>query len=1190
MKDKRCHKCGKIGHFIADCPDNKVSSKASHVCAVDRMLEGGFVAKASSLKPRPSLLYLEAQINGKNVSCLVDTGATHSFMSPKLARELGLPTRRAGKPINVRFAKGEPHETKEVALHVNLKSGALEFVESFTLCEMDEVDLILGDTFFEAHTVDVRRKPVRLVVCRDGKEVTLQLTRIPMAGGGKLNLVSMEQMQDEQLVVWVRMEQMEETQGEAKKDEPLPRHIREVLGKYKDVLTNELPQELPQELPPRREVDHKIEVIPGSEPPSKAPYRLNQKELLELKKQLNDLLSRGYIRPSKSPYGAPVLFVDKKDGKLRMCIDYRALNKVTIKNNYPLPRIDDLFDRLAGAKYFSRIDLKSGYYQIRIADGDIEKTACRTRYGSYEFLVMPFGLCNAPSTFTTLMNTIFREEMDDFVIVYIDDILVYSKTAEEHARHLEAVLGRLRDNKLYANGEKSDFAHEEIEFLGHVVTRDGIKPDMKKVKAIQEWKRPSTQKGLRSFLGLANYYRRFIRDFSKIARPLSDLLKKGASQEWDEPCHHAFEELKSKLSSPPVLKFPKFDKPFEVHTDASDFAIGGVLMQDGRPIAYESKKLDGCQRRWPTHEKELFAVVHCLKTWQHYLGLHKTKVYTDNVSLKYFETQAQVSAKQLRWHDTLALMNVDLIHKPGRDNVVPDALSRQEEFHTMSTTQALRLMYKGEGNLQRKIREGYLKDPEAQRLLGELRKGKALKEVKLVDGLLKYKQSRVYVPQGKLRLLVLKEEHDSPIAGHRGEKTTIAAVSKRYYWPCMKEEIAHFVKTCVKCQMNRASYQKQAGLLQPLPIPPRPWHSVSMDFITSLPESQGYDAIFVMVDRFSKLAHMVPTVGTATALETAKLFLNTWWRHHGLPRVIVSDRDPKFTSAFWRHFFRKVGTKLTFSTAFHPQTNGQTEWVNGVLNQYLRNFVSADQRDWADYMGLAEFSYNAATHSATKQSPFKVAYGVEPLQPADLALEGAHSTLEFNQDGEDLAQKREQVLEKTKLMLEKAQKRYEKQVNAGRREVEYEVGQKVLLNVKNFTLPEGLTPKFMSKFAGPFAIVERVFKDVYKLELPPEIKVHPTFHVSLLKPFKEDTLWPDRKQVIRPPPDLVGDHLEYEVEGILKCRNHKRKGKEYLVKWRGYHEKEATWVAAKDMVHAKEIVERFEKTRARGSNKRKHRH
>ena len=1181
----RCHGCGQIGHFIAECPNKKVSVQDNLAGRANQMLEGGFVAKASSLKPRPSLLFLEAQIKGRDISCLIDTGATHSFMSPKLARELGLPAQKASKPINVRFAKGEPHQTKEVALDVTMTSGMVEFVESFTLCEMDEVDLILGDTFFEAHSVDVRRKPTRLVVCRDGREVVLQLSRNPMVAGGKLNLVSLEQLEDETFLVVVRREAEVGTKQGVEAEVALPKCVRNTLNKYKDVLTNELPRELP----PRREVDHKIDVVPGAEPPSKAPYRLDQKKLMELKGQLNELLARGYVRPSKSPYGAPVLFVDKKDGKLRMCVDYRALNKVTIKNNYPLPRIDDLFDRLAGARYFSRIDLKSGYYQIRIADEDVEKTACRTRYGSYEFLVMPFGLCNAPSTFTTLMNTIFREEMDDFVIVYIDDILVYSKTAEEHARHLEVVLKRLRDNKLYANGEKSEFAKEEIEFLGHVVTGDGIKPDMKKVKAIQEWKRPSTQKGLRSFLGLANYYRRFIRNFSKIARPLSDLLKKGVSQVWDESCCQAFIELKSRLSSPPVLKFPEFDKPFEVHTDASDFAIGGVLMQDGRPIAYESKKLDGCQRRWPTHEKELFAVVHCLKMWQHYLGLHKTKVYTDNVSLKYFETQAHVSAKQLRWHDTLALMNVDLIHKPGRDNVVPDALSRREEFQDMSTTQVLRLMYKGEGSLERRIREGYMKDPEAQRLLGELRSGKRHKQVKLENGLLKYKQSRVYVPQGKLRLLILKEEHDSPIAGHRGEKATIAMVSKRFFWPGMKDEIAHYVKTCVKCQLNRASYQKQAGLLQPLPIPPGPWHSVSMDFITSLPESRGFDAILVMVDRFSKLAHMVPTKGCATALETAKLFLNAWWKHHGLPRVIVSDRDPKFTSAFWRHFFRRVGTKLTFSTAFHPQTDGQTERVNGVLNQYLRNFVSADQRDWADYVGLAEFSYNAATHSATKQSPFKVAYGVEPLHPADLALEGARSTLEFSQDGEDLAKEREQMVEKTKWWLEKAQKRYEKQVNAGRREVDYEVGQKVLLKVKNFTMPEGLTPKFMSKFAGPFAIVEKLFKDVYKLELPPEIKVHPTFHVSLLKPFKEDTLWAGRKQVIRPPPELVGDHLEYEVEGILKSRNLKSKGKEYLVKWRGYNEKEATWVAAKDLGNAKEVVERFERDR-NSSNKRQRRH
>jgi hypothetical protein len=340
MKDKRCHKCGKFGHFQATCRDNKVSVKTNRGCTADQMLEGGFVANASSLKPRPNILYLKDEINDRNVSCLVDTGATHFFMSLKLAKELGLPTGRAGKPINVWVAKGEPHETKEIALNVNIMCGTLEFKENFTLCEMDEVDIILGDTFFETQSVDVRRKPVRLVVYCNGKEMTLKLTRFPMAGGGKLNLVSINGMSNVQMVVVVRMEQHKRTHKEAKTDEPPPKHICDVLGRSKDVLTNELPKELP----PTREVDHKIEMVPGSEPPSKAPYRLNQKQLLELKKQFNDLLSRGSIRPSKLPYRASVLFVNKKNSKLRIYIAYRALNKVTIKNNYPLPRIDDLFD------------------------------------------------------------------------------------------------------------------------------------------------------------------------------------------------------------------------------------------------------------------------------------------------------------------------------------------------------------------------------------------------------------------------------------------------------------------------------------------------------------------------------------------------------------------------------------------------------------------------------------------------------------------------------------------------------------------------------------------------------------------------------------------------------------------------------------------------------------------------------
>jgi len=402
-------------------------------------------------------------------------------------------------------------------------------------------------------------------------------------------------------------------------------------------------------------------VVPGVAPLAKAPYRMSHEELKELKVQLEELLVKGYIKPNKSPYGAPVLFVHKKDGTLRMCVDYRAFNKATMKNRYPLPWINDLFDRLSGAKVISRIDLRSGYYQIQIAKGDKEKTACHTRYGSYEFLVMPFRLTNAPATFCTLMNNIFREWFDDFVVIYIDDILIYSGSLEEHAEHLRKVFQRLRENKLYAKLEKCKFEVTKVDFLGHRRTQEGLKMDDHKVKAIVDWEPPKSVLALRSFLGLASYYRKFIKNFAKIATPLTNLLKKSTvTYKWERTCDEAFETLKGILVKAPMLKLPDFDKDFEIHSDASDFAIGGVLMQEGKLVAFESKKLSEIERRWPTHEKEMWVVIHCPKTWGHYIGSKDVVMWIDNVTLKYFATQPKLSTKQVRWQDTLALFNVDI--------------------------------------------------------------------------------------------------------------------------------------------------------------------------------------------------------------------------------------------------------------------------------------------------------------------------------------------------------------------------------------------------------------------------------------------------------------------------------------------------------------------------------------------------
>jgi len=368
----------------------------------------------------------------------------------------------------------------------------------------------------------------------------------------------------------------------------VPKEIASVLQQFEDVMS---PQ-LPKKLPPRRAIDHRIELVPGAKPPSQAPYRMSPRELAKLRKQLEELIDSGFVRPSKAPYGAPVLFQKKADGSLRMCVDYRALNKVTIKNKYPVPLIQDLMDRLCGASIFTKLDLRSGYWQVRVADGDEHKTTCVTRYGSYEFLVMPFGLTNAPATFCNLMNDVLYDFLDNFVVVYLDDIVIYSRGIEDHVTHLSKVLSRLREYELYVKREKCEFAKAEIMFLGHLIGEGQVKMDPQKIQAIVEWSAPKSVPELRSFLGLANYYRRFIEGYSKKTTPLSDLLKKNRRWEWMVDCQQAFEKLKTAVASAPVLGLPDFEKPFEVHTDASDRAIGGVLVQEGHPVAFESRKLN----------------------------------------------------------------------------------------------------------------------------------------------------------------------------------------------------------------------------------------------------------------------------------------------------------------------------------------------------------------------------------------------------------------------------------------------------------------------------------------------------------------------------------------------------------------------------------------------------------------------
>ncbi|RHN78856.1 putative nucleotidyltransferase, Ribonuclease H [Medicago truncatula] len=431
------------------------------------------------------------------------------------------------------------------------------------------------------------------------------------------------------------------------------------------------------DVPPEREVEFSIDLVPGTKLVSMAPYRMSASELSELKKQLEDLLEKKFVRPSVSPWGAPVLLVKKKDDSMRLCIDYRQLNKVTVKNRYPLPRIDDLMDQLVGARVFSKIDLRSSYHQIKVKDEDMQKTAFKTRYGHYEYKVMPFGVTNAPEVFMEYMNRIFHAFLDRFVVVFIDDILIYSKTEEEHVEHLKIALQVLKEKKLYAKLSKCEFWLKEVSFLGHVISGDGIVVDPSKVEAVSQWETPKSVTEIRSFLGLAGYYRRFIEGFSKLALPLTQLTCKGKTFVWDVHCENSFGELKKRLTTAPVLILPKSDEPFVVYCDASKLGLGGVLMQEGKVVAYASRQLRVHEKNYPTHDLELAAVFFVLKIWRHYLYGSRFEVFSDHKSLKYLFDQKELNMRQRRWLELLKDYDFGLNYHPGKVNVVADALSRK---------------------------------------------------------------------------------------------------------------------------------------------------------------------------------------------------------------------------------------------------------------------------------------------------------------------------------------------------------------------------------------------------------------------------------------------------------------------------------------------------------------------------------
>ena len=915
-----------------------------------------------------------------------------------------------------------------------------------------------------------------------------------------------------------------------------------------------LEREGPTALPARRPWDHKIKLLPGKEPPWGPLYALSETQLQEQRKWLDTMLSKGWIRPSKSPAASPAMFVPKKGGKLRMVIDYRKLNECTEKNRYPLPNISEMTDRLTGAQWFTKIDLRDAFHGIRMAEGEEWKTAFRTRYGLYEFLVMPFGLTNAPATYQEVINEALRHLLDITVIAYVDDLLIFTKgSRQQHVNDVNAVFERLDKSGCRTAPEKCKFFTKEVDFLGFIVGVHGIKMDPEKIQAIKDWPTPNSVKDVQAFLGLANYNRKFISDYSKLATPLTNLTKKDTNFHWDKDQERAFQRLKEASISTPTLAMFDTKLPVFIETDASDFAIGACLTQEHNsnrhPVAYFSRKMSPAEQNYEIYDKELLAIVAALRHWRIYCeGATSLTIYSDHKNLQYFTTTKDLSRRQCRWSELLGQFKFDIIYTPGKDNGRADALSRRSDYTEGNESKPQRIL---------KINKDGSLSADAQEFNATLR-------------VLRDTSEEFPVEHGKLKVLpaqeqeCIKDHHDGPTNGHPGIARTTEHIRRNFVFPGMKQKVAAYIKKCDSCNKNKSSRHAKYGNLQFRDPPHQPWDEVTMDFIVKLPNSKDpvtnndYDSILVMVDRLTKYSHFVPCNETITAPQLGSLVLDRLVRYHGIPTTFITDRDKLFTSNYWKTLVSAMGIRHKLSTAFHPQTDGQTERSNQSLEVYLRHYVNYAQDNWVALLPMAQIALNNNVSETTKTSPFYGNYGKNPnlfmekqLGPqTDQALKTIESLKSVHDEARKAIVKEQQRLTASRHKNSKTAP-------------QLKTGDQVYLLTKNLKTRRN-TKKLDHIKVGPFLINEVKGPSNYRLDLPKDSRIHPVFHISMLEPA--DAEIPLQTTFHFEPQE----DNEFEVEKILQQR-----GQRYFVKWKGYPDSDNTWEPKAHLKNAPDLLRRF---------------
>lgn len=1211
------------------------------------------------------------------VTALIDDGSELNLISQRCVKELNLPPSPISSYLGLKTINGQPMQaygvhylTIEV---VDTLGRTRYFQEGFMATDTGSEDMVLGMPFLQCANPDI-----------DHSQGTFNW-RVYDA---QTALHTVQRIEVVEPKIWVKdvlrgadayLMHVTAIDDQPPTDKPLD--IPSEYADYADVFSEDNANILPDHGPH----DHAIDLINKEKQPPYGPiYNLSETELATLRAYIDTHLETGFIKPSKSPAGAPILFTKKPNGGLRLCVDYRGLNNLTIKNRYPLPLVGESLDRLGRARKFTKIDLTNAYYRIRIKQGDEWKTAFRTRYGHFEYQVLPFGLANAPATFQAYINAALAEKLDIFVIVYLDDILIYSENPKDHVDHVKWVLDRLRKHSLFANLKKCSFHTNEVRFLGYIVSADGVRMEESRIESVQNWPEPTSVREIQVFIGFANFYRRFIKEFSRIAAPLTTLVKDPSNAKKKNrltplggiltpEAREAFNILKDAFLTAPVLVHFDSSKPIRVETDASGWAISAILTQLDKdshwhPVAYFSRKMSPPERNYETHDGEMLAIVEAFKQWRHYLegAHHQILVLTDHHNLKKFMETKRLSGRQIRWAQELSRYNFLIDYRAGRKNPADGPSRRLDYLDNEEAIEADRLILRefqrklqgatrlsdgrddtqhptsqssdganglldshlngvwagaNSKQLERKVliagtgavpplivqwsrirsalsastrdKQAMLIREELPELLAndkyaaDVRKNLETPEVNSLSGLvgnpwtiaedrvLLY-DGRLYVPPS-LHISLIQRYHDNPLAGHFGVEKTLDLLRRYYYWPDptkaakndpinpsppgMRASVEDYIQACTICKRSKAPRHKPHGRLTPLPIPTHKWKDLSMDFVTGLPPSrdwngQVYDSICVVLDRLTKMAHYIAVTTTLTAWQLAHVIHQEIVRIHGLPDSIVSDRDKLFTSHFHQELCQLLRIKPRLSTAYHPQTDGQTERQNSTMEQYLRAYVNYEQDDWVLLLASAEFAYNNATQSSTKVSPFYAMYGYNPR----MSFEDEPDRRSISQPAEDHAQHLQQVMRAMKDELTRSQASQQKFYDKHSKDTSFEVGEKVWLNRRNIRTKRP-SSKLDWKMIGPFKIIKKHGKNAYKLDLPPSYRIHDVFHVSLLErdPTQGES-----------PLDVGVDEdntREYMVEAIRDSRVFKPGefgnpdhpgGLFYLVHWKGEPDTEDT--------------------------------